>query len=94
MATVAHGVRVASPQEMVKAGEGRKVLIRGGAGEEGDYQHPLTSQDLFPYQATTGEDDVVQVGGEVEAMVTRSSHFSYTLSQPSLAVNLDRKRDS
>jgi len=59
LATVAHGVRVVAPQEMEETGEGGKVLIRGDAGEEGDYQHPLTSQSLFPYQATAGEDDVV-----------------------------------
>jgi len=93
-ATVAHGVRVAAPQEVEETGEGGKVLIGRDTGEEGDYQHPLAGQGLFPYQAAAGQDGVVQMGGEVEIMVTRSSHFSYTLAQPPLTVNLDRKLDS
>jgi hypothetical protein len=52
-------VRRIARGEVEETGEGRKVLIRGDAGEEGDYQHPLTSQGLFPYQAAAGEDDVV-----------------------------------
>ena len=74
LATVAHGVRGVAPREVEKTGKGRKVLIRGDAGEEGDDQHPLTSQGLFPYQAAAGEDDVVQVGREVEMVILRFRH--------------------